>query len=225
MKLKAMLMFCAALAASVMMASDKPAIEGAELGKWTMDIDAAKALAAETGKPIFMNFTGSDWCGWCQLMDKNIFSKAEWKDYAKENLVLVWIDFPKKADLVPEKFRERNQALGKQYKVEGFPTYIVLDADGTTELGQLSADPKAKPLDFAAQVEKVLVVSKLETLLSAEDYAAWKALDVEEKALEAAIIAWQKAAREEAVKFQKQEQAIEEKRNAILEKVLPKKAE
>ena len=61
----------AATAAVCMMgaafAAEKPATEGAELGKWTMDAPAAQALAKEKGKPLFVNFTGSDWCGWCKL--------------------------------------------------------------------------------------------------------------------------------------------------------------
>ena len=77
------------------------ATSGAELGKWTMDFDAAKTLAAEKEVPILINFTGSDWCGWCKLMDREVFSKAEWQQYAAESLVLVWIDFPRDKALVP----------------------------------------------------------------------------------------------------------------------------
>ena len=55
-------------------ADDKPATKGAELGEWTMDVSAAKKLAKSKNKPVFLCFTGSDWCGWCKLMEKNVFS-------------------------------------------------------------------------------------------------------------------------------------------------------
>ena len=220
MKMKAVLSFCAAMATAIVMAAEKPATEGAELGKWTMDVAAAKELAAQTGKPMFWNFTGSDWCGWCQLMDKNVFKKAGWQAYAKDNLVLVWIDFPKNSALVPAAYAERNMELAKKYNVEGYPTYIVMASDGETVLGELSADPKVTPEAFATQVDRVLVVSKLETLLSAEDYAAWTALATEEKELDAAIVAWQKKARAEGKAFQDKQQALLDQRNALLDKAV-----
>lgn len=138
---------------------DKPATAGAVLGQWTMDIDAAKALAAETGLPLFLNFTGSDWCGWCRLMDKQVFSTPAWQAYAKEHLVLVWIDFPKDKSLVPEVFRQRNDNLMREFGVGGFPTYILLDADGQTRLGQTGADRNITPEVFIATLEDILLTS------------------------------------------------------------------
>lgn len=144
---------------SSLAAHDKPATAGAVPGEWTMDIDAAKALGAETGLPLFLNFTGSDWCGWCRLMDKQVFSKPAWQAYAKEHLVLVWIDFPKDKSLVPEAFRQRNDDLMREFDVGGFPTYILLDADGQTRLGQTGADRNITPDSFIATLEDILLTS------------------------------------------------------------------
>lgn len=221
MKLKAVLSFCAAMATAVVMAAaDAPATEGAELGKWTMDIVAAKELAAKTGKPMFWNFTGSDWCGWCQLMDKNVFSKDAWKAYAQDNLVLVWIDFPKKKERVPEAYAARNRELAEKYQVQGFPTYFVFAADGETVLGQLNADPAAKPEDFATKVDRVIAKASIETLLSAEDLAIWTALDAEEKALKDEVTAFQKRVREEGKAYDEKQRVLTEKRNALLDKAV-----
>ena len=55
--------------------------KGAKLGQWTMDYDAAVKLAQSSKQPMILNFTGSDWCGWCKIMDKNVFAKDEWKKY------------------------------------------------------------------------------------------------------------------------------------------------
>ncbi len=137
----------------------KAAIEGARPGEWTMDFEAAKALAAETGLPLLLNFTGSDWCGWCRMMDKQVFSQEAWKTYAKEHFVLVWIDFPREKALVPEKFVERNTKLAQAFEVGGFPTFVLLDADGQTRLGQTGASRDATPERFIAALEEILLAS------------------------------------------------------------------
>lgn len=133
-----------------------PATDGAEPGKWTQDFESAVKLAKEKHLPIFVNFTGSDWCGWCKLMDRKVFAAEDWQTYAKENLLLVTIDFPKNKSLVPKKYVERNDKLKRQFGVGGFPTYIVLDEDGSTKVGQLGASQDASPKSFIQQVKGVL---------------------------------------------------------------------
>jgi protein disulfide-isomerase len=111
---------------------------------WTEDYDAAKAQAKKEGKLVFIDFTGSDWCGWCIKLDKEILSKSEFKDFAKENLVLVEIDFPRKKSISASQ-KKANDALAKKYKIEGFPTLIVLDSNGKKvgELGYMEGGPAA----------------------------------------------------------------------------------
>ena len=92
-------------------AADKVKLEGAKVGVWTMDFDAAVKLAGEKNLPLMLNFTGSDWCGWCKLMDKNVFAEEEWKAYAKDNVLLVTLDFPNDKSIVPEKYVKRNEKL------------------------------------------------------------------------------------------------------------------
>ena len=146
-------------AAAPAAAKGKAALAGAVAGEWTMDLDAAKALAAETGLPLFLNFTGSDWCGWCRMMDKQVFSQDAWKTYAKEHFILVWIDFPRDTSLVPEAFAGRNAQLSQQFEVGGFPTFILLDSDGQTRLGQTGAERDATPESFIAALEEILLAS------------------------------------------------------------------
>ncbi len=136
--------------------AENAAKSGAEVGEWTQDYEAAVKLAQEKKLPMLLNFSGSDWCGWCKLMVKNVFSKKEWQDYAKENIVLVLVDFPKDKSLVPEQFRDRNEELQDKFGVRGFPTFIILDCDGKTRLGQLGASREATPKSFIADLSKNL---------------------------------------------------------------------
>ena len=96
---------------------------------WLHDFAAAKAQAKAEDKPIFINFTGSDWCGWCIRLEKEVFKEEEFQKYAAENLVLVEIDFPKKKDQSAE-LKAQNKALDKEFEIKGYPTLFLLDADG-----------------------------------------------------------------------------------------------
>ncbi len=139
----------------------KPATKGAEPGKWTQDYDAALKVASEKKLPLMLNFTGSDWCGWCKLMDKNVFADhKEWGAYAKDNLMLVTLDFPRDKTIVPEKWVARNNELKTQFGVRGFPTYVVLESDGKTKLGQLGASREATPKNFIEKTKAALRFSK-----------------------------------------------------------------
>ncbi len=109
------------------------------------DFEAAKAKAVKEGKPIFINFTGTDWCGWCIKLEKEVFSQKAFQDYAKGNLVLVEVDFPRKKEQTAE-LKEQNKKLDKEYGVEGYPTLYLLDAQGkklTEDIGYREGGPEA----------------------------------------------------------------------------------
>ena len=96
---------------------------------WLTDVKAANAQAAKEGKAVFINFTGSDWCPWCIKLRQEVFSQPEFEAYAAKNLVLVEIDFPKRTPL-PAEQQKINAGWASQYKVDGFPTVVVLDRQG-----------------------------------------------------------------------------------------------
>ena len=98
-------------------------------GDWLTDFEAAKKEAVERKVPILADFSGSDWCGWCIKLDKEVFSQEEFKAYAKENLVLFLADFPSQKPQ-PEAVKKQNQALGEKYAVRGYPTVLLLDSNG-----------------------------------------------------------------------------------------------
>jgi thioredoxin-related protein len=111
-----------------------PAVKTAEqktgnTSMWTEDFEAAKATAAKDKKDILMDFTGSDWCGWCIKLKKEVFDKAEFAKAAGGKFVFMEVDFPqeKKQD---EKVKAQNAKLQETFKVEGYPSIVLTDAEG-----------------------------------------------------------------------------------------------
>jgi protein disulfide-isomerase len=88
---------------------------------WHTDVNKAIELSVKTEKPLFMFFTGSDWCGWCKRLVKEVFVKPEFKKWANNSVILVELDFPKRTKL-PEDTQKQNRELGKMFGVRGYPT-------------------------------------------------------------------------------------------------------
>jgi len=145
-----------ALAAAGFFMNNSALSQGIKAGEWTQDYDAAIKFAQNEKLPVLLNFTGSDWCVWCKLMQRNVFTQSEWKQYAKDQVVLVTLDFPQNKSLVTPENAARNNRLQQQFGVQGYPTYIILDSDGKTVLGKLGAGRDKTAADFIAEMEDVL---------------------------------------------------------------------
>ena len=89
--------------------------------EWHTDLNKAIEISIESEKPIFMFFTGSDWCGWCIRLQKEVFFKPDFVKWAKENLVLVELDFPRRKKL-EESLKQQNENLRQIFAVRGYPT-------------------------------------------------------------------------------------------------------
>jgi len=96
---------------------------------WVTDMEAAKASAKKDKKDLLLDFTGSDWCGWCIKLNKEVFDQEAFKTFAGKELVMVELDFPRKKKL-DEKLAAQNNDLAQKWGVQGFPTIILADADG-----------------------------------------------------------------------------------------------
>lgn len=133
---------------------------------WTSDLDAARQKAAAEGKALLLDFTGSDWCGWCIRLRKDVLSKPEFEAYAADKFVPVEIDVPQNPKF-DAALRQRNQQLCEKYHVSGFPTIMVLTPEGQVAGGFCGGRPNfeaAKPeLDTAvANAAKLTAAEKLE---------------------------------------------------------------
>ena len=187
--------------------------------KWMTDFEAAAALAKKTNRPIFLHFTGSDWCGWCKLMEKNVFSQDAWKAYATDAIVPVIADFPRDKAKLASGQLEKNNALAKKFGVRGYPTYVVLSSDGK-ELGRLGADRQATPASFITQLREVLILDRMDKLLSAEDFKAYTELKTKEAAALKEYYAWQEGLRKAAEAFEKRLTSLNEQVKALQKKAL-----
>ena len=108
-------------------------LSAAELD-WTTDASAALAKAKAENKVVLLDFTGSDWCGWCIKFKKEAIDTPEFQDYAAKNLVLVEVDFPRRKQQSTE-LKTANKALARKYNITGYPTFVVLNKDGK-EIGR-----------------------------------------------------------------------------------------
>ena len=96
---------------------------------WTDNYETAKKTAAEQKKDMILDFTGSDWCGWCIRLNEEVFSKDAFKTYAAENFVLVELDFPNKKKQSAQ-LKAQNQKLKEQFGIRGYPSIYLTDAAG-----------------------------------------------------------------------------------------------
>jgi len=97
---------------------------------WFTNLEKAKEVAQERNIPIFIHFTGSDWCGWCWKLEEEVYSKPIFQEYVSENMVMVTIDFPKNIKL-PADVVTYNRNLATRFNIKGFPTVQLLNPDGS----------------------------------------------------------------------------------------------
>jgi len=115
----------------------------ASMEGWEVNLETAQALSIKTGKPILANFTGTDWCGWCIRLKKEVFTKDEFKKWAEENFVLLELDFPKRL-VVPQKIKQQNAQLAQAFGVRGYPTIWAFTISTNAESGKSEIKGLAK---------------------------------------------------------------------------------
>jgi thioredoxin-related protein len=118
---------------------------------WQTDFAAAQTSAKKDSKAILLDFTGSDWCGWCIKMKKDSLDQKAFQEFADKKLVLVEVDFPN-GKKQTEAVKKQNDDLQKKYNVEGYPTFVLVDGDGK-ELGRHVGYLKGGPSAFVEKLE------------------------------------------------------------------------
>ena len=95
---------------------------------WHTDLNKAIEIANKENKPMMLFFTGSDWCGWCVRLQKEVFTQVEFKEWAQKNVILVEVDFPR-ANIQTDEIKTQNRNLQQQFAVRGYPTCWFVKAD------------------------------------------------------------------------------------------------
>lgn len=88
---------------------------------WETSLQKAAEVSMKTKKPLLLFFTGSDWCGWCMRLQKEVLKTPEFANWAKDNAVLVELDFPRRTPQLPE-IQQQNSELQQIFQVQGYPT-------------------------------------------------------------------------------------------------------
>ena len=145
--------------------------------EWMTDFEAAKAKAAKENKDLLVDFTGSDWCGWCIKLVDEVFKHDSFKKGVADKFILVELDFPRDKSKLSEAIQKQNETLQKEYGVRGFPTILLMDAKGRpfAQTGYQAGGPE-KYLEHLDELRKkritrdeaLTAASKLEGVAKAE---------------------------------------------------------
>jgi len=107
---------------------------------WYDDYDLALKAAQTDQKKLYILFTGSDWCGWCKKLKADVLDTNSFKEFAAGKLILLYIDLPSPKVKMSEELRKTNRELTEKFRVRGFPTSVLLDAQGE-EISKISGAP------------------------------------------------------------------------------------
>ena len=117
---------------------------------WLTDVNQAIEQSKVSGKPIFAFFTGKEWCSWCKKLERQVLSKEGFINYAKENLVLLELDFPRGRRNLPQKQIE----LARKFNIKGYPTVILMDSS-TNKIAKTGYESMS-PLQYVDHVKELL---------------------------------------------------------------------
>jgi thioredoxin-related protein len=126
--------------------------------EWLTSLDQAKQAAQKDNKAMLLDFTGSDWCPYCIKLKKNVLDTPEFGKFASQHLVLMEVDFPQKKKQSSE-VKKANAKLNQQFAVEGYPTIVVLNAQGE-KLGALEGYDGETPSEYIAKLNTLLAKDK-----------------------------------------------------------------
>lgn len=128
--------------------------------EYVSSIEEAKQIAKSDKKHILAIFSGSDWCKPCILLKQNILSSDDFKNFAKDDFVILALDFPyKKANRLSKEQQNHNDALAAKYNRKGqFPLVLVMDEQENI-LGQINYQPKDTPIEFINLIANVTLLN------------------------------------------------------------------
>lgn len=163
----AALLYITALHANPTGCETEKTTTAAEL-KWYTNFNDAQDASLTSNKPIFAFFTGSDWCGWCHKLQREVFSKPAFVTWANEHVILLELDFPRRKEL-PEELQQQNQSLQQAFQVRGYPTIWIFRAalnDSTGKMDLKALGSLGYPSGATPGQEEVLFIQNADAVLA-----------------------------------------------------------
>jgi len=185
---------------------------------WTDDFDAALKQAASEKKLVLADFSGSDWCCWCQRLDEEVFAKDEFMKVATNKFVCLMVDSPSDKSKLSEKAKKQNPGLVKRFGIRGFPTVLVLDAKG--EVLFKTGYRKGGPAKYLEHLEKQV---KDAPLVNKYIKPIEEKLEKAEGAIEEAVGAKESELRKDGASKKSKEEVLDQVMKAIGTEILPKR--
>ncbi len=136
--------------------------------KWYTNFNEAMTLSNTSKKPIFAFFTGSDWCGWCKKLQREVFAKEAFKTWAKDHVILLELDFPRRTKLEPA-LAQQNASLAQALKIRGYPTVWLLNANQNKETKNINLNTLGSlgyPSGAVKGKEEVLFIKNANRILA-----------------------------------------------------------
>ncbi|MBN2143122.1 MAG: thioredoxin family protein [Candidatus Aureabacteria bacterium] len=127
---------------------------------WQTDFAKASADAKQSGRFMLLDFSGSDWCGWCMKLEAEVFSQLAFNSYAAENLVCVAVDFPRRK-AQPAELKKQNEELAGRYHIEGLPTVVILSPQG--ELAGVTGYQDGGAANYVEHIKEIIADYKKKT--------------------------------------------------------------
>ena len=135
---------------------------------WKTDLGQAMQESNTSKKPIFAFFTGSDWCGWCKKLQREVFAKQAFKTWAKDEVILLELDFPRRTQLAPA-LAQQNKSLAQAFQVRGYPTVWMFYAskkEGETNINLNALGSLGYPSGAVKGKEEVLFIKNANAILA-----------------------------------------------------------
>lgn len=111
--------------------------------KWHTNLEEAVQLSEKSKKPLLLFFTGSDWCGWCIRLQNEVLKTSEFAAWAKDNVILVELDFPRRTAQA-DALKMQNAQMQQFFAVRGYPTIWFANATSDKATKKISFEQLGK---------------------------------------------------------------------------------
>ena len=99
--------------------------------KWHIRLETALEQAQRENKFVYVLNTGSDWCGVCKVLVREVLSQKVFADFARKHMVLVYLDRPSPQVPMPQEQRDYNQRTCRKLGLGAMvPVAMLLNSDG-----------------------------------------------------------------------------------------------